>query len=163
MARIDIIGFNPNAPDDPEQQTEIINVSAAVGANGVNNNEDVIVVQALLKYALERDPYFQNEEFPEPCGAFLKTTAKLIKKYQRYQSRNGQNVPIDGRIDPLKGGMYAYGSNKWWTIYALNIEAMKPALLSGHKSPIEGICNRWSFIRSILNKNGIGSLNLALE
>lgn len=163
MAKIETIGFNPKAVNDPEQQTEIINVSASVGANGVNNHEDVIVVQALLKYALERNPDFRNSDFPEPSGAFIKTTAQLIKKYQRHQSRNGQKVPIDGRIDPVRGGIFAYGSNKWWTIYALNVEAFEPALLYGDKSPIEGICKRWAFIKPILNKNGAGSLDLSLE
>lgn len=161
MAKIQTVGYNPN---DPQDTTDIINVSASVGTNGVNNSEDVIVVQALLKYALEPRIDFRSAEFPEPSGAFIKTTAQLIKKYQRYNNRKENvRVAIDGRIDPVKGGAYANGTRKHWTIYSLNVEALEVALLSGHKSPIEGICKRWSFIRGILNKNGVGSLGLELE
>ena len=161
MAKIETVGFNLNNPQDT---AEIINVSASVGVNGVNNSEDVIVVQALLKYALEQRIDFRGAEFPEPSGAFIKTTSQLIKKYQRYNNREGNiRVSIDGRIDPVKGNAFANGTKKHWTIYSLNADAMEVALLSGHKSPIEGICKRWSFIRGILNKNGVGTLGLELE
>jgi hypothetical protein len=163
MAKIERIGFDPKAPNDPELQTDIINVSAAVGANGVNYKDDVIVVQALLKYSLERHPKFKDVELPEPTGAFIGATARLIKKYQRYQTRDGQDVAIDGRIDPIKGGVFAYGTKKWWTLYALNVEAIRPTILEGHTSPIKAICDRWSIVKTILEKNGVGSLNLALE
>ena len=161
MAKIETVGYNPPNPDDT---IEIINVSASVGTNGVNSSEDVIVVQALLKYALEKRIDFRDAEFPEPCGAFIKTTARLIKKYQRYNDRRGNvRVAIDGRIDPVKGSAFANGTKKYWTIYSLNMEALETALLSGHKSLIEGICRRWSFLRGILNKNGVGTLGLELE
>ena len=162
MAKIETIGFDASAPNDPDQQTEIINVSATVGANGVNNQEDIIVVQALLKFALEPRPEFREVNFPEPCGAFLKTTTQIIKKYQRHQSREGTRVPIDGRIDPLKGGIYAFGSKKMWTIYTLNIDALETALIGGYGDPIGAICKRWPFIRGILNKSGVGTLGLEL-
>jgi hypothetical protein len=160
MAKIDSIAFNRHNSSD---KTDIINVSSSVGVRGVNHTDDVIVVQALLKYALEHKRDFRNEEFPEPCGAFLKTTSQLIKKYQRYHNRNGSLVSIDGRIDPAEGSAYAKGSRKFWTIYALNIDAVEAAFLSGRKSAIDGVCSRWPFIKKILNKNGVGTLNLELE
>lgn len=161
MAKIETVGFNPRNPDD---KAKIINVSASVGANGVNNSEDVIVVQALLKYALGERREYWDAEFPEPSGAFIDSTARLIKKFQRHNNR-AQNVrvAIDGRIDPVKGGAYAQGTKKHWTIYSLNVSALEIALLNGHNSAIEGICKRWSFIQGILSKNGVGSLGLELE
>lgn len=161
MAKIETVGFNPGNPDD---KADIINVSASVGSNGVNNSEDVIVVQALLKYALEERREYRGAEFPEPSGAFVNSTAQLIKKFQRHNNR-AQNVrvAIDGRVDPAKGGAYAHGSRKHWTIYSLNVAALEMAILNGQNSAIEAICNRWSFIRGLLNKNGIGSLDLELE
>lgn len=161
MAKIETIGFNPNNSED---QTQIINVSSPVGTGGANQRDDVIVVQALLKYALEGRSDFRDIGFPEPCGAFVKTTAQIIKKYQRYNNRRDQvRVAIDGRIDPAKGGAYAFGRRKHWTIYSLNIEALEMALLNGHGSPLEGICKRWSFIRPLLERNGVGTLGLELE
>lgn len=163
MAKIDRIGFDPQAPADPDQQTDIINVTATVGANGVNNPEDVIIVQALLKFALEPRPDYRGVRFPEPSGANVVTTAQIIKKYQRHQSRSGSRVSIDGRVDPLKGGIYAYGKKKMWTIYTLNLDAVETALLSGAGDPIKAICRRWSVVDRILNKNGVGTLGLELE
>ncbi|MEZ5426461.1 MAG: hypothetical protein R2747_09360 [Pyrinomonadaceae bacterium] len=160
MAKIDTIVFDPTIPDGRDR---MINVSATVGANGVNHQDDVIAVQALLKYALQWRNDFKGEEFPEPSGAFIKATAHLIKKYQRHMNRKSHNMSIDGRIDPAKSGIYAYGTKKIWTIYALHVDSIETALLSGHKTPIDGICKRWPFMEAILEKQGVGSLNLALE
>ena len=164
MPKIETVGFNPNNIYATEDTIEIINITASVGANGVNLREDVVVVQAMLKYTLERRPYFRGTVFPEPTGADAKATAELIKKYQRFNNKTSFiKVPIDGRIDPLKDGMYAHGTSKQWTIYSLQADALEIALLNGHPSMIEGICRRWSFIRGIFNLNGVGSLGLELE
>jgi hypothetical protein len=166
MAKIETVGYKPGNPTHAEYQTKIINVSASVGISSVNQLKDVMVVQALLKYALEKRIDFRGEEFPEPCGVFIKTTAQLIKKYQRWVNRSRRvPVSIDGRINPVKGGAYAFGKNKLWTIYALNVDAMERALLEGEAGGdyIEAICQRWAFLRPVLNKSGTGSLDLALE
>jgi hypothetical protein len=166
MAKIQTIGFNFNEPDDPEQSEKIINLSASVGANGVNLRDDVVVVQALLKYAIEprQYPEFRGTQFPEPTGASTKATIELIKNYQRFNNRRNRiKVSIDGRIDPLKDGVHIHGTSRRWTIYALHVDALETGLLSRQKSPIEGICRRWSFIRRILNKDGVGTLGLSLE
>lgn len=161
MAKIETINYNPNNAGDT---AEIINVSATVGTNGVNNQDDVIVVQALLKYALEERVDFRDVTFPEPSGTYSRATALIIKKFQRYNNRSfGKKVSIDGRIDPAKGGAFAFGTRKHWTIYSLHVEALGIALISGDISPIEGICRRWPFIRKILNPHGVGTLGLELE
>lgn len=160
MAKIENIKF----AEGPYNTTDIINVSASVGVNGVNRSEDIIIVQALLKYGLEGRTEFRDAEFPEPSGAFVKTTAKLIKKYQRFNNRSeGVRVSIDGRIDPLTGSVFAYGKKKHWTIYSLNVHAEEMSLVYYNTPLIEGICKRWPFIGEMLNKNGVGTLGLPLE
>lgn len=162
MAKIDTITVDPNDPENTS--SKFINVTATVGANGVNLKEDVMVVQALLKLALEPNPDFRGVEFPEPTGTFNEATAQLIKKYQRnHNRRHTQKVSIDGRIDPARGGHYAFGTKKLWTIFSLNIKALETAILYGYKDPVEEICKRWNSIRGILINNGVGSLGLELE
>lgn len=142
---------------------EVINITATVGANGVNLQQDVIVVQALLKYALESVWDFREVNFPEPTGGDIRTTTEIIKKFQRYNNRRTlQPVPIDGRIDPIKEGKYAYGTNKLWTLYALHSKALEISLFSGNPHPIKAICRRWSAVKAVL-ENSVGSLGLALE
>lgn len=157
MAKIINIELHPGIPN------EIINISASVGAGGVNLQQDVIVVQALLKHALEPVWDFREVKFPEPTGGDIRTTTEIIKKFQRYNNRKtNQPVPIDGRIDPIKDGRYAYGTNKFWTLYALQSKALEISLFSGNSHPIEAICRRWSAVKAAL-ENSVGSLGLALE
>lgn len=143
---------------------DVINVTATVGVGGVNLQQDVIVVQALLRYALESIPDFQDVKIPEPTGGDVRTTAEIIKKFQRYYNRTGRKpVSIDGRIDPIQGKTeYAYGTNKLWTLYALHTKAIEVSLLSGKGDPIKAICQRWSAVKAVL-ENSVGSLGLALE
>ena len=157
MARIINIEMIPGLGE------EIINIAATVGANGVNLKQDVIVVQALLKYTLEGIPDFRDVKFPEPTGTDVRTTTEIIKKFQRYFNRtNRQQVSIDGRIDPIKGGSpHAYGTTRLWTLYALHSKAREISLLSGNPPPIEAICRRWSAVSAVLG-NSVGSLGLVL-
>jgi hypothetical protein len=49
------------------------------------------------------------------------------------------------------------------TILMLQTDALKIALLNGQPSLLDGLYRRWSFLRAILNEDGIGSLGLSLE
>jgi hypothetical protein len=143
---------------------EVINVTATVGVGGVNLQQDVIVVQALLRFALEDVGGFQDVQIPEPTGGDVRTTAEIIKKFQRYYNRTKRDpISIDGRIDPIQGKTpFAYGTNKLWTLYALHQRAIETSLLSGKGDPIKAICRRWSAVKAVL-ENSVGSLDLALE
>lgn len=159
-----IITLNAGRTKEGEVITDdVINVTATVGVGGVNLQQDVIVVQALLRYALESIPDFHNK-IPEPTGGDIRTTAEIIKKFQRYHNRTESNpISIDGRIDPIQSKTrFAYGTNKFWTLYALHTKAMETSLLSGKGDPIKAICNRWSAVEAVL-QNSVGSLGLALE
>lgn len=155
--------------DTGHGMSKFINVSASVGRNGVNNPADVIIVQALFKYAwggkrpasADASNIITELVFPEPTGVYDNYTTKLIRKYQEYMNIY-RKVARDGRIDPANG-QASYGKNKEWTIVQLNMDAEWEAMNAGKPKGayIAEICDRWSQVKSALG--GIGSLNLSLE
>jgi hypothetical protein len=143
-----------------------INVSASVGMGGVNSKDDVLVVQAMLKYALEARSYFLGEKFPEPTGTMDPSTMALIRKYQGYLRRK-LRVPIsvDGRIDPAKGGS-AFGKKGKWTIQMLNADVMEMWLIAygGEGNHLEDLCRRYPQVSKALGGDvPVGTLSLRLE
>ncbi len=141
-----------------------VNVSASVGRNGVNNDSDVIAVQALMKYALESRPEWQNISFPEPNGTLDKTTQELIKRYQRHQKRKSNRMRVDGRIDPAKG-LFVNGGGSFWTICFLNVEAMESWVLRNPvgRNHIHAMGLIYPAFKAAVGDNGVGTLNLSLE
>ena len=141
-----------------------VNLAAAVGTRGVNSKDDVIAVQALLKYAMSGRQAWEGVKFPEPTGAMDAATVSLIRKYQSFARRRSNGaVSVDGRIDPAKGER-AVGKRGMWTILMLNGDAMETWFLNGSPNS--------SFIRDMGLKypafqvaigEGVGSLNLTLE
>lgn len=142
-----------------------INVSASVGRGGVNSKDDVMVVQALLKYALEPYRYFRKDKFPEPTGTIDANTIHLIEKFQRYvRTKLKNSVSVDGRIDPAKGTK-AFGKNGQWTIQMLNGEALSAYLIfyNGNGNYIEDICRKYPQVRVVLGDIPVGTLGSNLE
>ncbi len=153
-----------------------INVTASVGENSVNSKDDVMVVQAMLKYALEDRPYFRRFKFPEPTGVMIAETMVLIKEYQRYLRRKFDvRVHLDGMISRAVGEK-PFGSSGLWTILYLNSEVLETRLLSGGEgNEFEVLCRKfpqlWNVLENVpvgtlglsLEPSGVGSLNLGLE
>lgn len=121
-----------------------INVSNSVGKGGVNDRADVVVVQALMKYALEGKSHFKGDIF-EINGVMSKRTLQLIKKYQRYlRTERDVSVSVDGRIDSANGIFVRKGRKLTWTIGQLNGEALEMYLLTnkgGGRDYIQAIRN----------------------
>jgi hypothetical protein len=143
---------------------ELINLTASVGENGVNLKDDVMVVQAMLKYALEERPYFRKLKFPEPTGAMNDETKILIREYQRYLRRKDKNdVAVDGIIDRAIGEK-PFGRRGQWTILCLNTHVLAARLYSGGEgSEIQDLCRKFPQLHSVLDNIPVGSLNLTLE
>lgn len=154
MAKIDVIN-----------DFKFLNVTAPVGANGVNLKDDVIVVQALLNYSLRYRNDFRGRKFPVVSGGMDAGTLRLIKKLQDFinKSPHHQNVTADGRIDPAKGDRVA-GKKRRWTILELNLLALETWLLDSARngSPIGDVCARYPHVKEVLD-NSVGSLGLSLE
>lgn len=143
-----------------------INVSNSVGKGGANAKDDVLVVQALLKYALEGRHYFRNDTFPEPNGTMDENTMKLIKKYQRYvRIKQKLKMSVDGRIDPSRGGIHVPGKRLLWTISSLNCDALERYLIEDRAGadPINSICVRYPQVKAVLGEPPVGTLGLKLE
>lgn len=143
---------------------ENINLTASVGENGVNLKDDVMVVQAMLKYALVERPFFRKFKFPEPTGAMDKETAILIKEYQRYLRKNDKlSVSVDGVISRAVGEK-AFGKRGWWTILCLNAHVMEARIFSGGAgNQFEDLCRKFPQLYAVLDDIPVGTLGLSLE
>lgn len=172
MARIEKIGFGTDSD-------HIINLSAPVGSrNAVNNPDDVLVVQALLKYISRsmRKSGTQMHELigircPEPTGAFNPATARAILAFQKYQNtiRGGlDSITIieDGRVSPAQGSNL-FGRNAYlWTIISLNMLAEYCYIIDypdRKGTYIKHICKRFPAVRAALERDSVGTLGLDLE
>jgi hypothetical protein len=141
-----------------------VNLSASVGRNGVNNKNDVLAVQALMKYGLEDNPDWRGMRFPEPTGTFDGLTLALIKRYQRHLKRLVSSAKVDGRIDPAKGTFTA-GGRVMWTILSLNSDAMATWIFNKQigSGYIHAIGQIYPAFKSAIGDGGVGTLNLELE
>jgi len=124
MAKIDVLTYKTG---NGEAKGRFINVSAVVGKSGVNNKNDVLVVQAMIKIVAPEKLKVRHDECPEPTGTFDKRLVSLIKRYQAHNSKFVS--PCDGHIYPAKGESY-HGSKKLWTIIKLNQDVAEIFLLS---------------------------------
>lgn len=145
-----------------------INVCASVGVGGVNRSEDVLVVQALMKYALPSRNYFRGIHFPVPNGIADQNLYSLIKKFQRYLRRRNTRVSVDGRIDPAVGLRVGNKRNLMWTIQQLNAEASDIYIHENGfevepNGYIEVLCEQYPQVDAILSGTAVGTLNLGLE
>jgi hypothetical protein len=141
-----------------------VNLGAAVGARGVNSKDDVIAVQALLKYAMSDRKAWSGVKFPEPTGVMDAATVSLIRKYQSFARRRSNGaVSVDGRIDPAKGER-AYGKRGLWTILMLNGDAMETWVMKGaqNSSFIRDMGLQYPAFQAAIGE-GVGTLNLPLE
>jgi hypothetical protein len=145
--------------------SEQINVSASVGAKGVNNRDDVIAIQALLRYALSGRNAFRGVKMPEITGSCDVDTIMAIRKYQEYlRRRNNIRVSIDGRIDPAKETS-AFGKKGLWTMLMLNTEAMETWILNGgaNGNYINDMFLQYPQLKSAIGAVPVGTLGLTLE
>jgi len=146
-----------------------INLTNSVGRKGVNNSDDVFVVQAMLKYAVEKNPYFAYTNFfPMPNGRMDDETLLNIKTFQFFvREKLNNRVSVDGRIDPAKGLFVSAckpgGRQRLtWTIGQLNGASLEAAFLKGAENYIADICKTFPQVKVILSRQTVGSLGLAL-
>ena len=145
-----------------------INVTASVGRGGANMRDDVMVVQALMKYGLERIPEFGRASFPMPNGVVDAKMIANIEKYQRYVRRKqNTRVSVDGRIDPARGMTAGRRGVLAWTIQRLNLEAEQTYRSNTNDYGledryIEEMCRQFPQVDAILSGTAVGTLNLGL-
>ena len=158
MARIvKIEGFNE------------INLTNSVGKKGVNNSADVMVVQAMLKYAVEKNPYFAYTNFfPVPDGNMEEETLLNIKTFQMFvREKLNNRVSVDGRIDPAKGLFVSAckpgGRQRLtWTIGQLNGACLEAPFLRGKDNYTADVCKAFPEAKRALGRTSARNLSLAM-
>lgn len=102
-------------------------VDAVVGAGGINNRADVLLVQHLLRLAWQDVPTSKGFRPPgetKPLnadGIYGPTTQRFITFFQEEAKRRGAPVLQDGRVDAvISGGPRGSISNTMYTILAMN-------------------------------------------
>jgi peptidoglycan hydrolase-like protein with peptidoglycan-binding domain len=127
--------------------TSFMNVSAGVGKNGVNNADDVLLTQALLKAASVVTKGMSESECPEPTGTFDERTEKAIKRFQsKYRGfYSSARLKVDGIVSPAWGGGQLWRRNRLWTIIALNMQAEEVFTTwdGGPSNYIENMIGKW--------------------
>jgi hypothetical protein len=136
-----------------------INVGESVGKDGENKWADVIVAQALLKYAAEGRAGFSQIVFPEPNGQINGSTVLAIREYQQQKRKFFGKFAVDGRIDPARGSGFK------WTIRQLNNDAFERWLVGGQTNGnyIHDIVRNFPRITAALPNIPVGTLGLTLE
>lgn len=127
---------------------EIINVGAVVGTSGSNLKDDVLVVQALLKYLAEGSTArWTSQVIPDPDGNLDSATRQAIYDFQAYVRRNSAPyywVSLDGRIGPYKPDVQLLYKQEW-TIIALNNYCGVIAAARIEGDHVNAICRKWPF------------------
>ncbi len=118
-------------------KTEHVNVSDVVGIGGINERNDVMLIQALFKLIGFNDIYAKRyfglsaNDIPEPTGILDVKTILAIWGFQRVMSSRLLNN--DGKIHPasyqdriIKNAFYK--GSRLMAITLLNMEAVETAI-----------------------------------
>jgi len=113
----------------PEGSGHLYTVDKRVGMGGVNNQDDVLLVQFFLHAAMlpgrDGGPGYKppGERPIKIDGMNGPQTIRYIKYFQAEGNRRNPRLPtvVDGRVDPIVGGkMFGTVQDEFMTILALN-------------------------------------------
>lgn len=130
MASIEIVDFN-------KWKTEQTNISHRVGTGEINDKNDVLLIQTLIKLVgfsdhKAREKFgLAKKDLPEPTGAFDRQTMKAIWGYQRKMAH--RLLKIDGKVHPASYKdrlVKKVGTARLMMITLLNLEAIDEALIT---------------------------------
>ena len=128
---------------------DIINIDEKVGVRGINDTNDVMVIQGMLNYMQQFTVKWTKVIVPVPNGSLDSNTKQAIFDYQQFvRNRQGQlNVWVakDGSVSPFQKGVQLLHKQQW-TILAMNGDcAMLNAALRDGKDHIDAISLRFPF------------------
>ncbi len=135
----------------------IINLDAKVGANGNNSPNDVVVVQAMLKYLTQFTKRWTRANIPEPNGQLDPNTRQAIFDFQDHVRSTVGNpyewVARDGSISPYNQRV-ALLRKQAWTIIKVNEECVTlSAAKRDGTDHIDALCCRWPQVAKALGRN----------
>ena len=136
---------------------DIINLDTKVGVKGMNAPNDVVVVQAMLKYLTQFTKKWTRATIPEPNGHLDTNTRQAIFDFQDHVRSTVGNpyewVTRDGSISPYNSNI-GLMRKQTWTIIKMNEEcAMLSAAKRDGTDHIDALCRRWPQIASVLGRN----------
>lgn len=151
---------------DKIDRLTILNLSSSVGEGCINYKDDVMVVQAFLKYVLELTDLLPNFRLAEPNGTYTPYLGRLIRAYQRLDKRyytTTKRLAADGIVSPANGENVP-GTTKPWTIWLLNDEARYRYLSEGatRRGYINDLLDRFPVLIAVMQRS-VGTLGLSLE
>lgn len=127
---------------------KIINVDKVVGFNGLNAPNDVMAVQALLKYFSRSPQKWTSQTLPEPTNGIIDLpTRQAIFDYQAFVRKVKNQmywVAKDGRIGPFKSGVQLMSKQRW-TIISLNDDCAMLSTGLREGDHVDAICSMWPF------------------
>ena len=139
-----------------ESGDDFFNVQEVVGNQpAVNYTNDIIVVQALLKYINEGFKWWADSKLPIPNGT-KGNLGQIISEYQgKVRKRHNGKIWVaqDGRVSPSIGGKQFFQPGGRYTIMQLNFDAgmVSAALRHGHY--IDEIIKRWKVVGYALSSS----------
>jgi hypothetical protein len=105
------------------QTIPFLNIDATVGLGGVNNHEDVFLVQAILREVVGIYMELGESSTPIPTGTWSKDDAGTLTIYvdqinnnPRFGQQKSFKAYFGETLDPIQGSIYAYGTNHRWGI-----------------------------------------------
>lgn len=136
------------------EKFHLMNVSEGVGPT-YGQNDDVMLVKALLKIVLSMNGY-SHERLPEPTsGTFDPLTKENIrlwqKRFNQFNESGGSSsrLTVDGRVSRARG-KFSWGTNRPWTIVTLNWFAGIYVRMYGFKSAAHAISTMYPHLAAIL-------------
>ncbi|HEX8250622.1 MAG TPA: peptidoglycan-binding domain-containing protein [Pyrinomonadaceae bacterium] len=117
-------------------------VGNRIGPKAVNDNWDVLLIQAMLRYLWAYERGTPDNLCPLPTGIYDKTTAGAIWNFQKKQ-----NLEADWYIDPLpphyRGIAVGSRHKVVWTMARLYILVMEKAVVEPvHLNPVMDVLER---------------------
>lgn len=116
------------------KEIEYLNIDATVGLDGVNNRDDVYLVQAFLYEVLTDKSFnFAVKRPPLPTGTFDAETKIALAEYKRIcnqiaastsRSDGNNKVYYINHIDPIQDSIFAFGTKVLWALARLNGEIL---------------------------------------
>jgi hypothetical protein len=137
-------------------EISMLNVTYSVGTNAVNKEDDVMMIKAMLHYVGKYAGFAETSEIPYPSDGTIGNLSKLIRRFQKNYNIHsvalGQTsrLAVDGRINHAKS-KYVWGTNRPWTMAALNEAALDLAHLQGKGSAVEALAEMFPHLRYIFN------------
>lgn len=121
------------------QGFKYLNIDGTVGIDGDNKPDDVFLVQALLFEVLtNRFADRGVKSPPPPTGVFNLETRVALANYKSIKNTMASKYPVgnpkvyyETHIDPIKGSIFAFGTNNPWSMVKLQGDIIDMLVMKG--------------------------------